>query len=265
MAASSTHLDRWCALAARLADESRRLQSAGRGAGGRSVKPDRTFVTELDVEIEKNCRSLINAQFPDHGIIGEEGGTERGDAEVVWILDPIDGTASFIAGLPVWSTLIALAVEGEPVVGVLDVPAIDARWTGVRGKPTLKNGAPCRVRKGGTLDDLIMSTSSPDFYAPDERPVLEALRAATGWRVYGGAALSYGLLAEGGTGLALDAGLKLYDFAPFRPIIEGAGGVITDWDGAPINMATGSQIVAAGDEAIHAQALQMIGSALGRA
>lgn len=258
MADSSSVPDAWCDFASELADESRRIQRTHLRGDDRRLKPDRTFVTALDLCIEERCRSLIADRYPDHGVIGEEGGADNGGAELVWVLDPIDGTASFIAGMPVWSTLIALALEGEPVVGIIDVPAIDARWVGVRGRPTLKNGAPCRVRRGGDLSGAIMSVSSPDFYSEYERPVLDAMRAATGWRVYGGAALSYGLLAAGGTDLALDAGLKLYDFAPFRPIVEGAGGTVTDWDGEPITLSSGSRILAAGDASLHAGALAKI-------
>lgn len=244
-------------LATALADASRRMITQHRTLNV-ALKPDRSFVTQMDISIETMLRSMIHNRFPSHGIIGEEQRYENEDAEYVWILDPIDGTASFIAGMPVYSTLIALAYQGTPILGIMDFPAIHTRWVGVHGRPTLKNGVPCRVKTCPDLSRSMMSTSNPDFYSDTEQAALDLLRRNTNWRIYGAAALAYGLLSEGGTDLAIDAGLKIYDYAPFRPIIEGAGGTITDWHGQPITLATGSRILAAGDPNTHSQILQML-------
>ena len=242
-----------------LADTARgMIEQNKRDQLGVSVKPDRSLVTAMDMAIEKQLRAMINARFPDHGIIGEEQDWERPDAEFVWVLDHIDGTASFIAGMPVYGTLIALAHRGVPVLGIIDIPPVDARWVGVEGRPTLKNGARCRVKSCDDLSRAMMSTSNPDFYSEEERPALDLLRRHTNWRIYGAAALAYGLLTDGGTDIALDTGLKVYDYAPFRPVIEGAGGIITDWQGNPITLKTGPRILAAGDAGQHRAVVQML-------
>jgi inositol-phosphate phosphatase/L-galactose 1-phosphate phosphatase/histidinol-phosphatase len=222
------------------------------------LKPDRSFVTAMDARIETALRQMISTRWPEHGIIGEEEEWHDPEAEWVWVLDPIDGTAAFIAGLPVYGTLIALAYRGVPVIGIIDIPKLDLRWHGVAGQGTTLNGKKCNVQAPETLASSIMSTSNPDFYAENERPALQAMRDATSWRIYGGAALSYGRLAEGRVHLSMDSGLQIYDFAPFRPIIEGAGGIITDWSGAPITLASGPRILAAADAQQHQTALSLI-------
>ena len=224
-----------------------------------TIKADKTFVTALDLAIETRLRELIVARFPEHGIFGEEFDPLRLDAEWVWTLDPIDGTMALVAGMPVYSTLIALAHHGVPVVGVMHFPAIHTRWVGAAGRPTTCNGAPCNTRPGAALHDAIQSASSPDFFRDaDEQRALAALSAETAWRVYGGAALAYGRLAMGGIDVAIDAGLKVYDYAPFVPIVEGAGGKITDWQGQPLTLKSGSQVLAAGDARRHAVALAVV-------
>lgn len=226
------------------------------------VKPDRSFVTALDARIERRLREMIADRFPRHGIIGEEDEPINPDAEFVWVLDPIDGTAAFIAGMPVYGTLISLMRDGVPILGVIDHPVTGDRWIGFEGRSTTHNGAPCRTRACGGLAEAIISASNPDFFDDEERPALDAMRAATAWRIWGGACMSYGLLASGRTDAAIDTRLKLWDFAPFRPILEGAGGIITDWEGAPITQQTGKRILAAGDPARHRDALRLVEQAM---
>ncbi|MGO4625097.1 inositol monophosphatase family protein [Ensifer sp. 2YAB10] len=223
-----------------------------------SVKPDRSLVTVMDMLIEDRLRSMISARYPSHGIIGEERDWVRPGSEHVWVLDPIDGTTAFIAGMPVYGTLIALAVGGIPRLGIIDIPAIDSRWIGADGRRTTRNGAPVRVRPCSTLAQAIMTNSNQDYLAVHERPALDRLRLATSARVYGGASLNYGLLADGRTDLALDGGQKVFDFAPFRPIVEGAGGIVTDWAGEPLTLESSGQLLGAGDARIHGQALELV-------
>lgn len=222
------------------------------------LKTDRSFVTEMDARIETKLRAMISARWPEHGIIGEEEKWHAPDAEWVWVLDPIDGTAAFIAGLPVYGTLIALAFRGVPVIGIIDIPKLDLRWTGIAGLSTTVNDTPCKVQAPASLSAAILSTSNPDFYSESESLALHTMRDATLWRIYGGAALSYGRLAEGRLHMSMDSGLQIYDFAPFRPIIEGAGGIITDWNGKPITLASGPRILAAADTKQHQEALSLI-------
>ena len=223
------------------------------------IKPDRTFVTATDAAIERRLREVIAARHPDHGILGEEEAPLNPGAPLVWVLDPIAGTAAFIAGIPVSSTLIALCRDGVPVVGVMDFPALGQRFLGVTGQPTRLNGAPVAVRRGADMARAILSTSNPDFYAPAQRPALDALRSRTAWRIYGTAALAYGRLAQGRIDLGVDAGLKIWDYAPFVPVIQGAGGIITDWHGQPLTLDSGPCILAAGCATLHAQALDLLG------
>jgi inositol-phosphate phosphatase/L-galactose 1-phosphate phosphatase/histidinol-phosphatase len=226
---------------------------------GTEAKADKTFVTELDLQIETRLRERINHAFPSHGIVGEEFGAERIDSEWVWTLDPIDGTMALVAGIPVYSTLISLSHGGVPVLGVMHFPGIDTRWVGAKGVGTTCNGVACHTRAGAQLNDAIQTASSPDFFTTDfEKRALQAVTAQTAWRVYGAAALSYGRLAMGRTDVAIDAGLKIYDYAPFVPIIEGAGGKITDWAGQPLSLKSGSQVLAAGDARRHEAALALI-------
>lgn len=226
------------------------------------IKADRSFVTALDAQIEVRLRELISQRYPAHGILGEEGQAHNAGSDISWVLDPIDGTAPFIAGVPVFGTLIALAVQGKPVIGVMDFPMTDQRWLGIEGQATRLNGQVVRCRPCSDLSAAMMSNSNPDFLSTKERPALEALKSKTAWRIYGGCCLSYGLLASGRTDLALDAGFKVWDYAPFVPVIEGAGGKITDWQGQPLTLSSGSQVLAAGDAALHVQALRVVAGSL---
>lgn len=249
-----------------LADEARSMLRNGQAATQSAVlKPDRTFVTDLDAAIEARLREMIRATYPEHGIVGEEDVSLNTHADYVWVLDPIDGTAPFIAGVPVYGALIALAYRHEPVIGIIDMPVTDERWLGVKGMPTTHNGRVVTTRACADLGSAILTASNPDFFADDEKPVLEALKARTAWRIYGGCCMAYGLLANGRTDVAVDTRLKVYDYAPFRPIIEGAGGVITDWTGRPIDLLSGPRILAAGDPARHREALALVAAAGGAA
>ena len=256
-------LDAFANFAESLADEAAGMVEHQLAAPAQAmVKPDRTFVTELDLAIEKRLRAVIEATYPTHGILGEEFAAARPDADWIWVLDPIDGTAAFLAGMPVYGTLIALAYRGAPVVGVIHFPGTRERWVGARGQVTTRNGEACATRTGATLSDAIQSSSSPDFFDIREKRVLDAVNGRTAWRIYGGAALSYGRLASGRIDIAVDTGLKIHDYAAFVPIVEGAGGVVSDWQGKPIHLDSGPRILAAGDARRHAAALAVIEDAL---
>lgn len=245
-----------------LADAARALVAASLSPQA-ETKPDRSFVTETDRMVERRMREMIADHFPAHGVIGEEYGAVNPDAEQVWVLDPIDGTAAFVAGVPVHGTLIALLQGGEPVLGVIDMHVSGQRWVGARGRRTQLHHAgavtPCSTRTGQQLAQAILSASNPDFFDALERPALAILSAHTAWRVWGASCMAYGLIASGRIDMALDTGLSLYDWAPFAPIIEGAGGRVTDWAGRPLRMGGGSQVLAAGDPALHGQARALIG------
>lgn len=260
---SQHSLDEWLAFAGQLADAAHELLAPAAALRPEvEVKADRSFVTALDAQIETRLRELIGARYPNHGILGEEHGASSADAEAVWVLDPIDGTAPFIAGVPVFGTLIALALGGQPIIGVMHLPVTRQRWEGVVGRDTTLNGSRIRVRSCEALGQAILTSSNPDFFSAAERPALDALRAHTAWRIYGGCCMSYGLLAAGRTDVAIDTGFKVWDYAPFRPIVEGAGGVITDWQGQPLSLNSGNQVLAAGGAQRHDEALRLIEGAL---
>ena len=263
MAVSEAALSEWLAFAGQLADAAHELLApAANLRPDVQVKPDRSFVTALDAQIELRLRELIAQRYPSHGVLGEEHGASGTQSDVVWVLDPIDGTAPFIAGVPVFGTLISLAVEGQPLIGVMHLPVTQQRWQGVAGRTTTLNGSAVRTRPCASLGQAILTSSNPDFFSPGERPALDALRGQTAWRIYGGCCMSYGLLAAGRTDVALDTSFKVWDYAPFRPIVEGAGGRITDWQGRPLTLASGAQVLAAGDAARHDDARRLIDAAL---
>ncbi|MFQ5954217.1 MAG: histidinol-phosphatase [Kiloniellales bacterium] len=227
-------------------------------------KPDMSPVTAVDRAAEAEVRRLIEAECPEHGVIGEEYGRDRPDAEYVWIVDPIDGTEAFIAGLPVFGTLIALTHRGRAILGVLDQPVSGERWLGAAGRATTLNDAAARTRPCPALADAVLCATTPHmFQGPDAAPfarVREAVRIIR----YGTECYAYGLLASGAVDLVIEADMAAYDYLAHVPIIEGAGGVITDWEGRALDLAGGaSRLVAAGDPAVHTQALALLAEAGG--
>jgi histidinol phosphatase-like enzyme (inositol monophosphatase family) len=254
--------DRLLDLAARLADASgaviRRYFRAGVDADD---KPDRSPVTVADREAESAMRALLAAEAPGHGIVGEEHGRENEGAELTWVLDPIDGTKAFLAGKPIFATLIGLLHRGRPVLGVIDQPVISERWVGAAGRPTTLNGAPVRVRACPGLDRARVSTTGPQYFDDEGRRAFDRVAARAKLLSYGGDGYQYGLVACGSLDLVIEAGLKLHDFAALGPVIEGAGGVVTDWQGRALGAGSGGDVLAAGDARAHAEAMRALAGA----
>ena len=218
-------------------------------------KPDESPVTKADRECEAALRERITKVFPDHGIIGEEFGAERADAEYVWVLDPLDGTRAFITGRPLFGTLIALNRGGKPIVGVIDMPILDDLWLGVAGQATTLNGAPIRSRSCASLGDAYFSTVSPQVFRGDNVARFEALQAQAKSTTFGGDCYQYGMVATGFIDLVVERGLGIYDYLSLVPVIEGAGGHITDWRGQALTMDSQGDVIAAGDRRILDQAV----------
>jgi myo-inositol-1(or 4)-monophosphatase len=218
-------------------------------------------VTAADRSAEAAMRALIRQQFPSHGIVGEEYGNERTDAEFVWVLDPIDGTKSFISGMPAWGTLIALTRGGAPVYGMMHQPFTRERFTG-DGEAARYRGPTgereLRVRPCAGLGDATLMTTSPLLMDEDERQAFHRVEAAVQLSRYGGDCYAYCMLAAGHVDLVIECGLKPHDVIPLMPIIAGAGGVMTTWDGGPAT--AGGRIVAAGDKRVHAAAMALLES-----
>ena len=221
-------------------------------------KADQTPVTIADREAETVMRRMIAERFPAHGIIGEEEAPVRPDAEWVWTLDPVDGTKAFISGKPLFGTLIGLCHRGTPRLGIVDQPVLKERWVGVAGRPSTLNGTRIAVRACPELKLALLNATSPDMFAGDDAARFDRLRRAVKLAMYGGDCYAYALLAAGFIDLVVEAGLKIYDYCPLVPVIEGAGGVITDWNGKPLGLSSGGHAIAAGDKAAHAAALKML-------
>ena len=221
-------------------------------------KPDASPVTAADREAERAIRELLSSRRPGDGVIGEEFGDERADAEFVWVVDPIDGTGSFIAGRPIFGTLIAAVTGGVPVLGVIDQPVSGERWTGCSGRGAALNGAPVATRTCAKLADGLLATTSPHLFAPGEIGRFRRIESRARHAVYGGDCYNYGLLAAGHVDAVVESGLKPYDFCALAPIVREAGGCITDWSGAPLRLSSDGGVVAAGDARVHAEALALL-------
>jgi len=216
-------------------------------------------VTAADRAAEQAMRALIRSTFPDHGIIGEEFGDDRPDASFVWVLDPIDGTKSFIAGMPAWGTLIGLLRDGAPVYGMMHQPFIGESFFGDGQGARYRGPAGDRrmaARACATLADVVLFTTSPHLMAEDERARYVKVEKRARLARYGGDCYAYCMVAAGYVDLVIEAGLKAHDIVPLIPIIEGAGGIVTDWNGeSPMK---GGRIIAAGDQRVHAEALKLL-------
>jgi inositol-phosphate phosphatase / L-galactose 1-phosphate phosphatase / histidinol-phosphatase len=221
------------------------------------AKPDLSPVTQADREIEQALRREVAAAHPDHGFVGEEFEPLNPDADRVWVVDPIDGTKAFLAGKPTFGTLIALLQQGKPLLGVIAHPALGERWIGAAGRPTLHNGRPVQARRCPALNAAVLYASSPEMFKDEERDRFEALRSAVRVNGWGTDCLAYGLLASGFVDLVAEASMGPHDFLPLVPVVEGAGGRITDWEGRALTLSVGTKgrVLASGDPALHEQAL----------
>ncbi|MFM9977483.1 MAG: histidinol-phosphatase [Sphingomonadaceae bacterium] len=225
-------------------------------------KADASPVTEADRASEAAMRTLIEAECPRDAIIGEEYGEKPGTTGRTWVLDPIDGTTSFIAGRPIFGTLIALMQDGWPVLGVIDQPIARERWLGAAGRPTVFNGTPVRTRPCRMLDQAVLATTTPHQFADNEAAHFLALASKVARRrlIYGGDCYNYGLIASGYIDLVVEAGLKLHDFAALVPVVEGAGGMICDWAGEPLNADSHGDVIALGDPARLEEVVAILGA-----
>jgi len=211
------------------------------------AKADLSPVTEADRAAEAAMRAILTAERPGDGVIGEEYGPDKPDAERVWVLDPIDGTRSFVAGRPIFGTLVALLDRGKPVLGMIDQPISGERWLGAIGRASTLNGAPISVRRCETIAHAHLATTGPGYFSAESWTAFERVRTAARDTLWGGDCYNYGLLAAGHLDLVIEDGLKLYDFAALVPIVEGAGGAMRDWTGRSLDMQSDGRVIAAGD------------------
>ncbi|WP_022729448.1 histidinol-phosphatase [Fodinicurvata sediminis] len=226
------------------------------------TKADESPVTIADRNAEEKMRAAISARFPGHGVFGEEFGAENPDAEYLWVLDPIDGTKAFITGNPLFGTLVSLLHRGQPILGIIEMPALGERWIGASGHPTRRrDSAGVRETKTRACSDLgraIMRTTSPDMFPGRQADAYDRLSAACGLTLFGGDCFCYAQLASGYVDLVVEASLKPYDFMALLPVVIGAGGMATDWEGKPLSLDSPGDILVAGDPEAHARALALL-------
>ncbi|XAR59579.1 Inositol-phosphate phosphatase [Bertholletia excelsa] len=230
-------------------------------------KEDLSPVTIADQAAEDSMVSIIRENFPFHAIYGEEKGWRCKEkvAEYVWVLDPIDGTKSFITGKPLFGTLIALLYRNKPILGIIDQPVLRERWIGISGRKTVLNGQEVSTRNCAKLSQAYLYTTSPHLFSGDAEVAFARVRSKVKVPLYGCDCYAYALLASGFVDLVVESGLKPYDFLSLIPVIEGAGGVITDWKGHQLKWEASSDsralsfnVVAAGDEQLHQEAVDAL-------
>jgi myo-inositol-1(or 4)-monophosphatase len=232
------------------------LPVTDKSSGGSRFDP----VTEADQAAERVIRDLIAAEYPEDGILGEEFGDVAGASPYRWVIDPIDGTRAFITGQPFWGTLIALEENGKPVLGVLDQPVLNERFVGVPGRTELRTPegtTHLQTRPCAQLSNAVLSTTHPwDYFDETEGPAFVRLAQHVQMSRFGGDCYAYGLLAAGFIDVVVEAQLKAWDVAALIPIITGAGGIITDWQGKPVE--SGGRVIAAGDKRVHEEAVRIL-------
>lgn len=222
------------------------------------AKFDGSPVTAADRDAEAAMRAIIAEAFPEHGIRGEELEETNAGQETVWVLDPIDGTRSFITGKPVFATLVSLVYRERVVIGVIDQPVVADRWVGAEGQPTTWNGKQTSVRSCPGLDQAAMYTTGTEWYGVGELNAFERLRHKVLMTLFSTDAYAFGLLASGHIDLAIECRLAPHDFAALIPVVEGAGGIITDWQGNALKPDTPASVLAAGDAAVHKAAIGVL-------
>lgn len=237
-----------------------------RNFGGIEAKGDASPVTIADKETELAIRKHIAENYPQHGIQGEEFGIERPDAKLRWVIDPIDGTTSFMIGRPTFGTLIALTFEGRPIIGIIDQPINGERWVGAEGKGSYF----CRfadgdiqqksidVRACGAIENAVLATTGPNYFKAGKLNQFNNIAAKTRYTVYGGDCYSYGLLAMGMIDAVVESGLKAHDFLALKVIVEEAGGVCSDWSGNGLDINSAGDVVFCGDKKIQTEILAIL-------
>ncbi len=225
------------------------------------LKRDQSPVTIADRTAEQAMRAVLSQRFPGHGILGEEFGLDNPLARLRWVLDPIDGTRAFITGRPVFGTLIGLLDGDTPILGLIDQCVTGERWIGVAGRTTTFRGSfggtvgcrPCQ-----TLAAAELSCTSPEMFGND-LPAWERLSAAARRTSFGGDCYAYGLVALGQLDIIAESGLKIWDWAALTPVIEGAGGRLTDWNGHALRPDGDGRALAVGNPALLEEAVRLLG------
>jgi len=235
------------------------VASGSRASVRIEIKKDGSPVTNVDIAVEQAVRERIEARFPQHGILGEELPIRNPDAEWMWVIDPIDGTRQFAAGLPNYGSLIALCHHGVPQMGIICQPDTRDIYLGIAGQGSWYNDAPARTGQQASLSASILCISDPDAFDDATRPGMERLRRGSLWNVFDGGCLSFGVLAIGRIGASVcGPNLDNFDICALVPVVEGAGGVITDWQGGALTFASKGAIVASANRKLHDEVLGLL-------
>lgn len=270
----SDELNRLASFANRLADAARleilpywrsprnNLAQEIKHESDRSEFQSASPVTLADRAAERAIRELIELVYPSHGIYGEEYGVVRSDADYVWVIDPIDGTRSFITGKPLFGTLVSCLYKGKPVVGIIDQCVLEERWVGIHGQQTTLNGAPISADGVSALKDAEMYSTSPDMFRDQDLIKFTAMKNVVRTTHFGADCYAYGLIALGHADIVIESDLGLYDYCSLVPILEGAGGVICDWEGRELTMQnherSKGRVVACANEELLKHSLQIL-------
>ena len=256
---SSNNLKEFAVFAAELAESARRMSLRHfRNLPSIEYKKDGSPVTVADRDTETVVRHLISDRYPEHSIVGEEHGSLSSNTSWSWVIDPIDGTRSFIAGKPTFGCLIALLYENRPMIGIIDMPALNERWTGIKGEPSVYNGSQCYSKKYQPLSEATIFATSIDMFNQHERTTFDRLSSSARFRNFGADCYAYGLLASGHTDIVMESDMANHDFLALVPVIEGSGGCITDWEGNPLDFFSGRQVLATANPTLHQECLSLI-------
>jgi histidinol phosphatase-like enzyme (inositol monophosphatase family) len=221
------------------------------------TKADGSMVSAADKDAEEVMRKLIKINFPEHGIVAEEFGNENEEAEFVWVLDPIDGTSAFLAGRPTFGTLIGLLQNGKPVLGLMNQPITQERWVAANDETKMLVKS-LFTRKCDSLASAFFATTSPNLFSEEEKPIIRNIEQKCAQVIYGGDCYNYVQLAQGNLDIVIESGLKPHDYLPLVEIVENAGGMMTDWYGAGLNLQSDGRVVACGDKRIHEKILSLL-------
>jgi histidinol phosphatase-like enzyme (inositol monophosphatase family) len=222
------------------------------------IKADGSPVTVADRETERVIRDLLSESYPHHALMGEEYGWTPTDQPYTWVVDPIDGTKSYLAGEPTYGMLLALLYDGAPVLGIIDIPALDERWCGVIGQATTMNGQPVKSSSCAGVEQAVLTVISPDKLADDERAAVSALSRMARVCRYSSDGYSHPLLASGYVDMSVAVGQQPFDYLAVVPVVQGAGGCISDWDGEPLGLDSDGRILVTATPELHRQALDVL-------
>lgn len=253
-------LDQLISTALDLAEISSKV-SAAAWAGDLIVdyKEDGSSLTQADLSIETRWRDEIRSRFPMHGILGEEYGSEVGRSAFTWVLDPIDGTRQFGAGLLNFASLISVCRDGDPIVGIIDLPMPGARYVGAKGLGTTLGSRRIRSSERKCFNDAIISLANPDSFSSNSATGFQNLRASGRVRVFDGGAAAYGALARGLIDICLNGNdLDAYDICALCPVVQEAGGIISDWNGKPLSIESSGCILASASKSLHRETLKLL-------